>query len=102
MKPPDDFIKWYEKYDTNTIVKPTIIVIARLPFQFQLGIFLEYLYSKGYIIMVSNLGYKVRRIECNPPEYLIECPDTFGIDDPIMSFYKEAISKCFELINNPF
>ena len=84
------FAQWY-KVSSEDLDK-----FNALPFEFKLGILIRYAYAIGYVIIVSDLGYKVRLKTEEPPNYLFTHEDKFDLKDHIL-FYKEAFKRIFEL-----
>lgn len=92
-----DFAQFYNKL---TFPHPNISEFLKLPFEFTLGIYLLYIQSKSFIVIISTHGYKLRQYPVDEIIWLLNVQYETPIS-PIES-YKLAIQASLEYIDNPF
>ena len=105
MTHPKRFIEYYLK---SSYAKPELNAFLLLNFNFRLGVYIDFLKTENIVVIVSNLGFKIRKY--NIPTDVAKIKDIDFIYeefydgkqvDIIVSYHK-AIEKAFDLIINPF
>jgi hypothetical protein len=101
MKLPNDFAKYYNDLK---VPKPALEQFAKMDFKFTLGIYLDYFTSRGIVVVVTTIGFKIRKYplpEPIPNDYwLLE--EVFENEVDIITSYSKAIQAAIGYLENPF